>query len=92
MVNAVWGNNRCLQLESYETHKYKMKSYLLLKQVGLIVTIVVKRVNELEECVLISRKHNLWAELESACWNYSSIISSMLLNEMGFRIVDLSDD
>jgi hypothetical protein len=39
LVNAVYENNRCLQWESYETHKYKMKSYWLLKQVGYIVTI-----------------------------------------------------
>jgi hypothetical protein len=39
LVNAVLGNNPCLHWESYETHKYKMKSYWLLKQVGHIVTI-----------------------------------------------------
>jgi hypothetical protein len=27
LVNAVYGNNRCLQWESYETHKYKMNIY-----------------------------------------------------------------
>jgi hypothetical protein len=34
LFNAFEENNSCLQWESYEIHKYKMKSYLLLKQVG----------------------------------------------------------
>jgi hypothetical protein len=33
MVYAVLGNNHCLQWEPYETHKYKMRSYWLLKHV-----------------------------------------------------------
>jgi hypothetical protein len=38
LINAVHRNNRCLQRESYETHKYKMKSYWMLKQVVYMVT------------------------------------------------------
>jgi hypothetical protein len=37
-VNTVLGNNPCLRWESYETHKYKMQTYWLLKQVGHIFT------------------------------------------------------
>jgi hypothetical protein len=38
LVNAVSGNSPCLQWESYKTHKYKMKNYRWMKQVGHIVT------------------------------------------------------
>jgi hypothetical protein len=38
IVDAVLGNKHSLLWESYETYKYKMQSYSLLKQVVHIVT------------------------------------------------------
>jgi hypothetical protein len=37
-VNAVYGNNRCLQWESYETSKYKMNYWLFKQTVNTVIT------------------------------------------------------
>jgi hypothetical protein len=43
--NGAQGKKSLFTLESYKTNKYKIKSYLLLKQVGHIITIGLQRVN-----------------------------------------------
>jgi hypothetical protein len=77
LVNAVWGNNRCLLWESYEIRKYKLKSYLLLKRVVHIVTTGLKGLKFIYSIVLVipdQPERGRWEPVHRSdllCWEFA---------------------